>query len=170
MKMIKLIVMDVDGTLTDGGIYYSESGSEIKNFNSKDAAGILACQAIGIDCMILTGRTGKAVERRAEDLHIKYVYQGITDKMAFLLDFLKEHKMDLQDVFYIGDDLNDIKCMNIAGVAGCPADASPEILLRADYIASHNGGHGAVRDVLFSYLKDNNLYDDAISKAYDVIF
>lgn len=170
MKMIKLIVMDVDGTLTDGGIYYFESGSEIKKFYSKDAAGILACQAIGIDCMILTGGKEKAVERRAEDLHIKYVYQGITDKMAFLLDFLKEHKMDPSDVFYIGDDLNDIKCMNIAGVSGCPADAAPEILLRADYIASHNGGHGAVRDVLFSYLKDNNLYDDAVSKVYDGIF
>lgn len=168
--MIKLIVMDVDGTLTDGGIYYFESGSEIKKFNSKDAAGILTCQAIGIDCMILTGGKEKAVERRAEDLHIKYVYQGITDKMAFLLDFLKEHKMELQDVFYIGDDLNDIKCMNIVGISGCPADASPEILLRADYIASHNGGHGAVRDVLFSYLKDNNLYDDAVSKVYDGIF
>lgn len=170
MKMIKLIVLDVDGTLTDGGIYYSESGIEIKKFNSKDAAGILACQAIGIDCMILTGRKSAAVTRRAKELHIKYVYQGITDKMDFLLEFLKEQKMDLQEILYIGDDLNDIKCMNIVGVAGCPADASPEILMRADYIASHNGGHGAVRDVLFSYLKDNNLYDDAISKAYGGIF
>ena len=166
MKMIKLVVMDVDGTLTDGGIYYSESGSEIKKFNSKDAAGILACQAIGIDCMILTGRKTEAVERRAKDLHIKYVYQGITDKMDFLMDFIKERKMDLQDVFYIGDDLNDIKCMDIVGVVGCPADAAPEILQRSDYVASHNGGHGAVRDVLLSYLKDHNLYDCAISKVY----
>ncbi len=168
--MIKLIVMDVDGTLTDGGVYYSESGSEIRNFNSKDAVGILACQALGIDCMILTGRKSEAVERRAEDLHIRYVYQGITDKMDFLVDFLKKHKMELHDILYIGDDLNDIKCMNIAGVAGCPADAAPEILMRADYIASHNGGHGAVRDVLFSYLKDNNLYDDAAAKVYGGIF
>lgn len=164
--MIKLIVMDVDGTLTDGGIYYSESGNEIKRFNSKDAAGILACQAIGIDCMILTGRKTKAVERRAKDLNIKYVYQGITDKMDFLVNFLKEHEIQLQDVFYIGDDLNDIKCMNIVGIVGCPADAAPEILMRSDYVASHNGGDGAVRDVLLSYLKDNDLYDYSTSQLY----
>lgn len=164
--MVKLIVLDVDGTLTDGGIYYSESGNEIKKFNTKDAAGILACQAIGIECMILTGRKSKAVEKRAGDLQIKYVYQGIADKMTFLLDFIMEHGWDLQEVLYIGDDLNDVKCMNIAGVVGCPADAPPEILQKADYIASHRGGYGAVRDVLFSYLKDNGLYDIAVSKAY----
>lgn len=164
--MIKLIVMDVDGTLTDGGIYYSESGNEIKKFNSRDAAGILACQAIGIDCMILTGRKTEAVERRAKDLNIKYVYQGITDKMDFLVNFLKKHEIQLQDVFYIGDDLNDIKCMNIVGIVGCPADAAPEILMRSDYVASHNGGDGAVRDVLLSYLKDNDLYDYSTSQLY----
>ncbi len=86
--MIKLIIMDVDGTLTDGSIYYSDDQTEIKRFNVKDGAGIMACQSVGKKCMILTGRESYVVERRAKDLNIEFVYQGIKNKREFALDIV----------------------------------------------------------------------------------
>ena len=167
--MIELIVMDIDGTLTDGGIYYSEyehHGIETKKFSVKDAAGILAVQAMGKECMFLTGRESYAVAKRAADLKIKYVYQGVKDKDRFLTDFIKEHNIKAENMMYIGDDLNDIKAMRIAGTVCCPADAADEVISLADYVSRHNGGNGAVRDILFTMLKKEGLYEEAVSKAY----
>ncbi len=164
--MIKLIITDVDGTLTDGGIYYGTDGMEIKEFNARDAAGLFACQALGIECMILTGRKSEAVERRGKDLHFAYVVQGVQDKGTWLSEYMAAHKLKREDVLYIGDDLNDIAAMKLCGLVGCPADALPEVLSRADFVAAHDGGHGAVRDVLFAYLKREGLYAQALTKAY----
>ena len=164
--MIKLIVMDVDGTLTDGSIYYSEDKTEIKKFNVKDAAGILACEAVGKKCMILTGRESYAVERRAKDLHIAYVFQGIKDKQSFLKEFIVQNGYAKEEILYIGDDLNDIGVMKIVGRTGCPAVAAEEVKQICDYVSSYNGGNGAVRDILFMLLKSEGVYQKAIEKAY----
>ena len=165
--IIRLIVLDADGTLTDGGIYYDEKGNEFKKFCTKDAAGILLCEAIGIDIMILTGRKSAAVEHRARDLHVKYVVQGIADKAEYLHSFMISHGLEKDAVFYIGDDLNDMPAMRLCGSVGCPSDAAEEIIVNADFIARHGGGHGAVRDVLFSWLKAYGLYESAIKKVYE---
>ncbi len=164
--MIKLIVMDVDGTLSDGSIYYDTAGNELKKFSVKDAAGILAAEAVGISCMILTGRESPMVKKRAEELKISYIIQGIKDKEAFLTRFLRENNIAPGDVLYIGDDLNDIRAMRQAGFAGCPADSADEVLELSDYVSRLRGGCGAVRDVIFHFLKTEGVYEKAVSKAY----
>lgn len=164
--MIRLVICDVDGTLTDGGIYYGTDGLEIKKFNARDAAGIFACQTLGIDCMILTGRHSEAVERRGKELRFSSVIQGVKDKASWLSAYMAEQGLRKEDILYIGDDLNDLSAMKLCGLVGCPSGAVAEVLSRADFVATHDGGHGAVRDVLFAYLKREGLYEQAIAKAF----
>lgn len=164
--MIKLIVMDVDGTLTDGSIYYSEDKTEIKKFNVRDAAGILACQAVDKKCMILTGRESYAVQRRANDLNIGLVFQGIKNKRKFLEKLIAQEGHTVEEIMFIGDDLNDLNAMKIVGKVGCPADAAEEVKQIADFISAYTGGNGAVRDILFKLLKEEGLYEKAIENVY----
>lgn len=164
--MIKIIVVDIDGTLTDGGIYYGNSELEIKKFNVRDAAGVLGAEAVGIDVMFLTGRESDAVARRAYDLKVKYCVQGISNKCDYLDRFLRENRIDSQDVLYIGDDLNDLAVMKKVGHAACPADAADEVIDVCEYVSSQKGGYGAVRDIIFHYLKEMHIYEEAISRAY----
>ncbi len=144
--LIRILIMDVDGTLTDGGIYYDTNGNELKKFNVKDGAGIKSVQNIGIKTMILTGRNSEIVEKRAHELNVTYLYQNISDKYAFLKTFLKKNNIDISDVAYIGDDDNDLECMQNVGFSGAPSDASDKILSVADYVCSRSGGNGAVRE------------------------
>ena len=168
-KKIELVVLDVDGTLTDGSVYYGTGNVEIKKFNVKDAAGILSIQAVGIPCMILTGRESEAVKRRGQDLHIKYVEQGVSDKEKYLRNFLSKNDITVDSVIYIGDDLNDLSCMKMVGHAACPFDAAEEVRNLCEYISEQKGGAGAVRDIIFHYLKEMDLYSEAIGKAYSGI-
>lgn len=141
--------MDVDGTLTDGKIYMSPSGEAMKVFNIKDGCGIhdIAIPK-GITPVIITGRESQIVLNRCKELGIEQVYQGVRDK----LQKLKEIITNLKLVAYIGDDINDISCMEMiksaGGKIGCPADAVSTVYAIADYIAPHKGGDGAVRDFI----------------------
>lgn len=109
--MIRLLVLDVDGTMTDGGVYYDSAGNELKKFAIKDGAGIVLARAAGMQVMICTGRECEAVRHRAQDLHIDYLFQNVHDKAAFLSRFMAEHSLTKQDVAYCGDDLNDLTAM-----------------------------------------------------------
>ena len=147
--MIKFLVMDVDGTLTDGKIYISPYGEAMKAFNIKDGCGIHdILMPAGITPVIITGRTSDIVLNRCKELGITEVYQGVRDKIGKL----KEITDDLKAVAYIGDDINDLSCMkpikDAGGIVGCPADAVKSVQNMADYVASHNGGDGAVRDFI----------------------
>ena len=113
--MIRLLVLDVDGTMTDGGVYYDSTGNELKKFAIKDGAGIVLARAAGMQVMICTGRECEAVRRRAQDLHIDYLFQNVHDKAAFLSRFMAEHSLTKQDVAYCGDDLNDLTAMALCG-------------------------------------------------------
>ena len=149
MKKIKYLVMDVDGTLTDGKIYMGNNGEVCKAFNIKDGCGIhdLAME-VGIVPVIITGRTSKILENRCKELGITEIHQGIRNK----IEKLKSITEDLSHVAYIGDDINDLSCMisvkENGGLIGCPKDAAKKVLQIADYIAEHNGGDGAVRDFI----------------------
>ena len=143
--MIRLLVLDVDGTMTDGGVYYDSTGNELKKFAIKDGAGIVLARAAGMQVMICTGRECEAVRRRAQDLHIDYLFQNVHDKAAFLSRFMAEHSLTKQDVAYCGDDLNDLTAMALCGFVACPADAAGPVLGRADFICHQKGGEGAVR-------------------------
>ena len=163
---IKLLVIDVDGTMTDGGIYYDASGNEIKKFNTKDAAGIFAARCAGIKTMVLTGRKSFAVEKRMKELKIDYVYQGISDKKCFLSKFMINNGLRKECIGYIGDDLNDWEPMQLAGVVCCPGDACDEVKQISNYVAKASGGYGAVRECITYLLKKRGEWEDAIAKAY----
>ena len=141
--------MDVDGTLTDGKIYMGNDGEMMKAFSIKDGYGIhdIAMKA-GIIPVIITGRTSQIVLNRCNELGIKEIHQGISNKIEKLLSFTT----DLSNVAYIGDDLNDLSCMipvkEAGGVVGCPHDAVRKVIELADFVTEHNGGDGAVRDFI----------------------
>ncbi len=154
MKQIKLLVIDVDGTMTDGGIYYDEHGNEWKKFNTKDAAGFFEAKRAGIKTMVLTGRECAATTRRMTELQVDYLFQNVRDKAAFLRDFMRESGLEKENVGYIGDDVNDLEPMKLTGLVMCPADACREVMEIADYVSPFLGGHGAVRDAIEYLLID----------------
>ena len=163
---VKIFIIDVDGTLTDSGIYYDQEGNELKKFCTKDAAGIFAARSCGMKIMILTGRESNATKRRMEELGVDYLVQNIKDKAEYLEEFIKENGLLKEEVGYIGDDLNDIKAMLLAGFRACPSDACQEIKKISDYVSNINGGHGAVRDILEYFLKLYGKWENAIKNVY----
>lgn len=148
-KKIKYLVMDVDGTLTDGKIYMGNEGELCKAFNIKDGCGIhdIAIPA-GVIPVIITGRTSRILEKRCQELGVTSLYQGVSNK----IEKLRYITDDFSTVAYIGDDINDLSCMNpvktAGGIIGCPADAVKEVIELADFISSKNGGDGAVREFI----------------------
>lgn len=166
MKQIKYLIIDVDGTLTDGGIYYDELGNELKKFCTRDAAGFFAAYKAGIKIMILTGRECMATKRRMEELKVDYLYQNIKDKTAFLQDFMEKKNLVTQEIGYIGDDLNDLPSMRLAGFVGCPKDSCSEVLEISNYISPLRGGHGAVRDVIEHLLRESGEWSKIVSSVY----
>lgn len=167
-KIIRLVVVDVDGTMTDGGIYYDENGNELKKFNTRDAAGYFVAKVAGIKIMVLTGRECYATTRRMQEMKIDYIYQNIVDKYQFLECFLKTEGYSKDEVAYFGDDLNDYYPMSLASVVGCPKDAYDEIKKIATYVSKKEGGKGAVRDFIEHILKMRDEWEISFSKAYGV--
>lgn len=149
MEKIKLLVMDVDGTLTDGKINMGKQGEVFKSFDIKDGYGIHEIlPRYHIRSAIITGRQSAIVENRANELEIDFVIQGVKDKLEKVKEIA--HKMDisLQEVAFIGDDMIDLICMTECGLSGCPADAVMEIKERADFVSRYDGGKGAVREFI----------------------
>ena len=149
MKNIDYLVMDVDGTLTDGKIYMGNHGEVFKAFNIKDGCGIHDIIIPGgIIPVIITGRKSDIVLCRCKELGINEIYQGVSNKLEKLLEITS----DLSKVAYIGDDINDLTCMKeikkCKGIIGCPKDAEKSVIEITDFIAEHNGGDGAVRDFI----------------------
>ena len=166
--MIRVLVVDVDGTLTDGGIYYDSTGNEVKKFAAKDGAGLIIARAAGIRVVICTGRECEAVRRRAADLKITDVYQNVGRKAPFLQEFFAREGYAREEIAYCGDDVNDLAAMALCGFVACPADATDPILARADYICSRRGGDGAVRDAVQKILQDDGRWKDAVQAAFGV--
>lgn len=165
-RKIKLLIIDVDGTMTDAGIYYDEYGNELKKFCVKDAVGFFAANKAGIEIMVLTGRECAATVRRMKEMKVKNVHQNIKDKHKFLKQFLQEHHIPREAIGYIGDDLNDFQAMQLAGFVGCPADSCPEIISIANYTSPIKGGYGAVRDIVEHILRKSGEWDEIISEIY----
>ncbi len=146
---IKFFVMDVDGTLTNGKIYFSAQGEAFKAFNVKDGYGIAhILPKYDIIPVIITGRSSEIVAKRAEDLKIKEIHQGIGNKIAKLKEIAEKYSIDFSEIAYIGDDVNDLECIEYCGFTACPGDALPAVLREVDYICKANGGDGAVREFI----------------------
>lgn len=153
MKNLRAVIMDVDGTLTDGKLYIGEGGELAKAFHVKDGYAIKQLVNSGVLAIVVTGRYSKIVENRCAELDVSHLMQNCTDKAAYLRQLAAEIGCNTQDFAYIGDDLNDLDAMQICGVIGCPADAVPEIRELADYICQADGGCGAVRE-FYRWLSD----------------
>ena len=151
---IKMLVMDVDGTLTDGKIYMSANGELMKAFNIKDGYAIARLRDYGIEPVIITVRSSEIVQQRCAELKITELHQGVDNKSYKLREICKRRHMTLSQVAYIGDDLNDLSCMKICGFSACPADAMKQVKDCVSYVCETKGGDGAVREFI-DYLLSN---------------
>jgi 3-deoxy-D-manno-octulosonate 8-phosphate phosphatase (KDO 8-P phosphatase) len=154
---IKILVMDVDGTLTDGKIYVGDSGEVFKAFNVKDGYRLINMKKYHIVPVIITGRKSEILTKRAAELKIEEVYQGVEDKLKVLDDILHKYQLTYENVAYIGDDVNDMDCMKVCYLNACPADSVDEVTDVVDYVCKANGGNGAVREFIdLIVLKQSN--------------
>lgn len=163
---LKLVVLDVDGTLTDGGIYYDSQGNEMKRFNVKDGLGIKMGMAAGLEFAIITGRVSPMVERRVKELGIQHLVQGAQKKAPALRELMARCGLEADQVAYVGDDLNDLPAMELAGVCACPADADPMIRQRCGFVSACPGGHGAVRDFIQTVLEKRGQWKTLAASFY----
>ena len=147
LRRVRLLVLDVDGVLTDGRLYYGAQGETLKVFHVRDGHGIKQVAGAGVTVAILSGRKSSAVLRRARGLGIKHVFQGVDDKLAALQKFAKAQRVPLEDVACVGDDTPDAPILSACGFGVAVADAHPDALAAADLVTSRNGGTGAVREV-----------------------
>lgn len=145
-QSIRLIAFDVDGIMTDGGLYLTDSGEEFKRFNSLDGQGLKMLKASGVELAIITGRTSRCVELRAHNLGISHLYQGVHDKLASMQKMLVQLELPLDRVAFMGDDVIDLPIMLRVGLAISVPSAPQIVRDRAHYITERDGGHGAVRE------------------------
>lgn len=159
---INFLIVDVDGVLTDGKIFCSDRGEELKVFHVKDGSGIAFWHRAGKKTAIVSGRKSKAVEHRAKELGIKEVYQDAHKKLEAYEKILKKHGLKDEEVCYIGDDLIDIPVLRRVGFAVAVAGSPPEVLQRVDYVTKDRGGQGAVREVVEKILKSQGKWEDIL--------
>jgi 3-deoxy-D-manno-octulosonate 8-phosphate phosphatase (KDO 8-P phosphatase) len=153
-KNIKLFVIDIDGVLTDGGMYYTESGDELKKFNTKDGLAIKRLAKNGMQIAFLSnGKNTALIQSRAKLLGVQKVYVGFDEKETVLDKWVKELKITYKNVAYIGDDVNDLKVISKAAFSACPADATDAIMQNVNIILTRNGGDACVREMIDNYLQ-----------------
>ncbi len=154
-----MLVMDVDGTMTDGKIYMSAKGELVKAFNIKDGYAIARLRDYGIEPVIITGRSSEIVKQRCAELKITELHQGVENKSYKLREVCKKYGIALSQVAYIGDDLNDLPCMKICGFSACPSDAMKQVRDSVNFVCEANGGNGAVREFI-EFLLLKQTYED----------
>jgi 3-deoxy-D-manno-octulosonate 8-phosphate phosphatase (KDO 8-P phosphatase) len=160
--MIKLIVFDVDGTLTDGKLYIDNFGNEMKSFDVKDGLAIAQAIKFGIKVAFLTGKSSKIVERRGSELGVQEIRQGISNKVKELEEILEKYSITYQETAYMGDDLIDLEVMKRVGLAGAPADAVEEILEISTFVSKKAGGAGAAREFVEKILKEQGHWEKIV--------
>ena len=165
---IRYLVIDVDGTMTDAGIYYDEHGNELKKFCTKDAAGFFAARRAGIRILVLPGRECAATARRMGEMKVDFLVQNCKDKMPYLEQFLSEKCVYWEEIGYLGDDLNYLPGMSRSGFAGCQADACAEVKERADYVSTVKGGYGAVRDIIEHMLRERGEWEKLTAEIFGI--
>jgi 3-deoxy-D-manno-octulosonate 8-phosphate phosphatase (KDO 8-P phosphatase) len=167
-RRVEMILMDVDGTLTDGTLAVLPDGEEVKSYHVRDGLGILLAQMAGLRLGIITGKTSKSLERRAERLRIFEVHQGVLDKTKALREILEKQALAPEAVAYIGDDLGDVEVMRSVGLAAAVADAHPEARRHAHYVCRAAGGRGAVRELIEFILDAQGKWEDIKTRAGEV--
>lgn len=168
LKKIKLVILDVDGVMTDGRIIMDSEGRELKNFDVRDGHGIKLIQRYGIQVAILTGRKSKTVEYRAKDLEIKEVYQKALNKKEIFEKILLKHNLSSEAVAFMGDDIVDIPVLKRVGFSAAVADAVDEVKKQVDYVTKSRGGRGAVREICEMMLQAQGKWTE-IAARYDFL-
>lgn len=153
LKPITLLLLDVDGVLTDGGIYYTESGEEMKRFHTQDGHGLVKLQKAGVTVAIVTGRYSRLVERRAKELGISEIYQNVEDKAQAYSGIKARLGLADRQIAFVGDDEPDLRVLRQAGFSAAPADAAEVVRREVSYVCRRKGGEGAVREVVDLILK-----------------
>lgn len=161
---IKLLLLDVDGVLTDGSITYSDSGEQVKTFNSRDGLGLRLLMDSGIRVGIITGRRSKALGYRCENLGITLLFEGIKDKFAVLEKIVLQTKIPACNIAFVGDDLVDLPVMKKVGVSICVSDAPDELKKHSHIVTTREGGRGAVREICESILKAKGLWENILNQ------
>ena len=159
-KQVKLLVLDVDGVLTDGGIYFDDSGKELKKFNSLDGYGIKMLLSSGFEVAVISSRSAPSVARRMEGLGVKHCYQDQSDKNIKMQQILETLSLNVDQVAFVGDDVMDLTVMKKIALPIAVANAHPFVKEHALLITESGGGHGAVREVCDCLLKAHSKYDD----------
>lgn len=163
LDRIKLLLLDVDGVLTDGQIIYSDTGDQIKSFHSRDGLGLRLLMDAGIQVGIVTGRKSQALVHRCQNLGIGLVFDGIQDKAAALNKIMATTGLNAAQIAFVGDDLLDLPAMIRVGVSFTVPDAPDEVKSRAHYITSAPGGRGAVREICEAILKAQGMWDSLVN-------
>lgn len=163
-EKIKLLITDVDGVLTDGGIIYDDNGLEYKRFNVRDGFIVELLRKNGILVGAITGRNSRVVENRCEELNFDFHYHGVRDKASKLQEILEVLEIQIEEVSYIGDDLIDLPLIQKVGFSACPADAMPYISSHVDFVSTLNGGQGVFREVADLILQSKGLLSGIIGK------
>lgn len=161
-KLPKLILTDIDGVWTDGGMYYDQTGNELKKFHTYDSAGVLFCKINKIPIGIITGETTKMVENRAKKLQVDFLYQGIDRKMEIVLLLCEQLNISIDDVAYLGDDLNDMELLKNVGFSAAPISAPEYIKQLVDIVLQKKGGEGVFREFVEFILTNNHIMEETI--------
>lgn len=161
---IKLVVTDIDGVWTDGGMYYDETGNEWKKFHTYDSAGVLLLRELGVPVAIVTGENTAIVSRRAKKLGIAHVFQGARDKLAVVRELCTTLGVTLAQVGYVGDDLNDVPAMREVGLSAAPSSAPEYVRSEADWVLASRGGEGAFREFVERLLSEHGLLRDTVER------
>jgi YrbI family 3-deoxy-D-manno-octulosonate 8-phosphate phosphatase len=149
----KLVLTDIDGVWTDGGMYYDQAGNELKKFHTYDSAGVLFCHKNNIPVGIITGEKTEIVKNRAVKLKVDYLFQGVSNKLETALELCDKLKISIKDVAYIGDDINDIEIIKKVGISAAPSSAPLYIQKIVDFVTSKAGGNGAFREFVEKILE-----------------
>jgi len=161
---IKILLLDVDGVLTDGSLIYSHEGQESKVFNTQDGFGLRLLQEVGLEIGVITARSSEAVARRCINLKMHYVFQGVGNKMKAYQEILAQSGCQPFEVAYMGDDWLDLVLLNRAGFSAAPANAVPEVQAAVHYITEQTGGNGAVREICELIIEAKGQYQELLQK------
>ncbi len=164
MRKVKVLILDVDGVLTDGRIVISDDGQETKCFHVRDGHGLKMIQRAGIEVMFLTGRKSQVVEHRARELGVNKVYQGALDKLAIFIEILADTKLSAEQVAYMGDDIVDLPVLKRAGFSIAVCDSHGEVMRAVDLVTQNAGGRGAVREVCEMILKAQGKWEKIMER------
>ena len=165
---VKLMIFDVDGVLTDGGLMFTAQGDTMKSFNSMDGHGLKLLGEAGIRTAIITGRRSEIVAARARELRVSHLYQGVADKIDAFEELIREANVTAEQCGYMGDDWPDLGVLTRCGFAAAPANAHPEVIARAHWVSEARGGQGAAREVCDAILRAQHRYEALLAQACGV--